>query len=185
MTHKEAADFHKVKPVLVSRIMRSMKKDPEYISKREDKMKCKQEVRERVEIYVTNKINHRSPIESAREVTEALNGPKGGELKTYRVNHILRYDLGLRYKPLLYGAPEANTERCMVLRQQFAIRFLQILKDGKRVYNIDESWIDSMNYTRGHWRPRLYAMKGNKAVSPRISLIACVGTDGSSSYCLT
>jgi len=153
MTHKEAADFHRVKPLLVSRIMSSMKKDPEFISKREDKMKGKQEVRERVETYVNNKLNQRSPIESAREVTEALNGPRGGELKTHQVTHILRHDLGLRYKPLKYGAPEANTERCLVLRQQFAIRFLQLLKDGKRVYNIDESWVDRMNFTRGHWRP--------------------------------
>ena len=56
---------------------------------------------------------------------------------------------------------------------------------GKRFYNVDESWVDKMNFTLGHWKPRLYAMETAKAVSPRISLISCVGTDGSASYCLT
>ena len=45
MTHKEAADFHRVKPLLISRLMCSMKKDPEFISKREEKMNAKQETR--------------------------------------------------------------------------------------------------------------------------------------------
>ena len=59
------------------------------------------------------------------------------------------------------------------------------MHEGKRIYNVDESWIDMMNYTRRHWRPRYVATVGTKPVTPRISLIACVGSDGSAFYSLT
>ena len=59
------------------------------------------------------------------------------------------------------------------------------MRDGKRIYNIDESWIDQLNFTRGHWQEKFYPKKAQKPVSPRVSLIACVGSDGSAYYCLT
>ena len=62
---------------------------------------------------------------------------------------------------------------------------LRLMKEGKRIYNVDESWIDCLNYTRQHWRPRHYAGVGVKPVTPRISLFACVGSDGSAYYSLT
>ena len=97
----------------------------------------------------------------------------------------MKFQLGLKYKQLKYGAPEANTQRCLVLRQQFAIKLLSLMHEGKRIYNIDESWVDRLNYTRGHWHQKFYPKKGQKAVSPRVSLIACIGSDGSAYYCLT
>ena len=97
----------------------------------------------------------------------------------------MKFQLGLKYKQLKYGAPEANTERCLVLRQQFAIKLLLLMRDGKRIYNIDESWIDKLNFTRRHWHQKFYPKKALKAVAPRVSLIACVGSDGSAYYCLT
>jgi hypothetical protein len=62
---------------------------------------------------------------------------------------------------------------------------LEVLYAGKRVYNIDESWLDSINFTRRNWPPKLFAVETSKAVSPRISMIACVGSDGTVLYSLT
>ena len=56
---------------------------------------------------------------------------------------------------------------------------LALLHQGKTVYNIDESTVDTLSYQRRHWRPSNYSMANAKPVSPTISLIACVGTDGS------
>ena len=149
-----------VKPQLINSLMVKMKKDPEFIQKRLQKMKDKQEVKETVETYVVSKLVVRDPIESIREVSEAVNNQLNTNLKYNMTRNILKYNLGLRYKQLLYGAPEANTQRCLVLRQQFAIKLLSLMSEGKRIYNIDESWIDKLNFTRGHWHQRFYPKKG-------------------------
>ena len=49
---------------------------------------------------------------------------------------------------LQFGAPEANTERCLVLRQQYAPEVFKLFRQEKRLYVIDESWVDQMNFTR-------------------------------------
>ena len=93
--------------------------------------------------------------------------------------------MNLRYKRLKYGAPEANSERCLVQRQQYALKMLDLLHQGKRVYNVDESWIDQMSYVRGHWRPETYPIEPTNPVYPRVSFITCVGSDGSQLHSLT
>lgn len=185
LTYEQAAALHMVKPTLVQSLMTRMKKDPEFISKKVQKMEDKQQAKEKVETYVNSQLECRQPIDSALQVTEVVNDMHGTNLKAYMTRNILKYHLGLKYKQLQYGAPEANTQRCLVLRQQAAIKLLLLMSEGKRIYNVDESWIDQLNFTRGHWHSKFYPKKGQKAVSPRISLIACVGSDGSAYYCLT
>ena len=93
--------------------------------------------------------------------------------------------MNLVFKMTRKVAPRANSERCLVLRQQYALSLLAVLGQGKRIINVDETWLDQMTFTRRHWRPVRMATEGVKPVSPRISLIACVGSDGSSFYNLT
>ena len=64
-------------------------------------------------------------------------------------------------------------------RQQYAVQLLALLHQGKTVYNIDESTVDTLSYQRRHWRPSNFPLTNAKPVRPTISLIACVGTDWS------
>jgi len=102
-------------------------------------MEAKQQVKETVEAYVCTKLANRNPIENIREVYEAVNAKLGTDLKYAICRNIMKYHLGLKYKQLQYGSPEANVQRCLVLRQQFAIKLLRLMSEGKRIYNIDES----------------------------------------------
>ena len=98
---------------------------------------------------------------------------------------IMTKDLGLRWRKVKDISCHENSVQNLVLRQQFAIQMLELLSQGKRVFNVDESWVDQLNFTRNHWRPRMYPITPKKEVNPRVSLIACVGTDGSQFLSLT
>ena len=66
-----------------------------------------------------------------------------------------------------------------MLRQQYAVRMLELLKQDKRIINIDETWIGESNFVRKTWAPR--DKRGNtilKTVNPRVSMIAALDTDG-------
>ena len=60
----------------------------------------------------------------------------------------MKDDLGLGYRMSRKVPVQDNSERCLVLRQQYAMRMLPLLKDGKRILNIDESWLNESNFTR-------------------------------------
>ena len=46
---------------------------------------------------------------------------------------------------------QGNSERCLVLRQQYAKVMLEQLEQGKRVINVDESWLNESSFLRKIW----------------------------------
>ena len=61
-----------------------------------------------------------------------------------------------------------------------------LFSSGKRIINVDESWIDSTSFCRKHYQPVSGLSSFNeKPVSPRISMIAAVGSCGSVFLSLT
>ena len=58
-------------------------------------------------------------------------GAKGVKnLKPVHVSHVLRKELGLGYRKLVKVPIQANSERCLVLRQQYALKIFQLLASG-------------------------------------------------------
>ena len=69
-------------------------------------------------------------------------------LSVMQVKTIMKDDLGLGYRLTRKVPVQGNSERCLVLRQQYAMNMLPLLRDGKRILNIDESWLNEVNFTR-------------------------------------
>ena len=56
---------------------------------------------------------------------------------------------------------------------------LELLGEGKRIINIDESWINETNFTRKMWAPKnVTASITSKIINPRLALIAALDTEG-------
>ena len=56
---------------------------------------------------------------------------------------------------------------------------MELLSEGKRVINIDESWINETSFIRRTWAEK--GGQGNtlkNAIQPRISMISALDTDG-------
>ena len=74
---------------------------------------------------------------------------------------------------------QSNLDRCLVLRQQYALRMLPLLEKGRRVINVDESWLNGTRFVRRQWVPTdAPGTYSDKQVAPRISLIVALDTDG-------
>ena len=63
---------------------------------------------------------------------------------------------------------------------------LPLLKSGRRVINIDESWLNETNFTRRMWCPSDGAgTVTQRTVIPRLALIAALDTEGRVYFTLT
>ena len=51
----------------------------------------------------------------------------------------MREELGLRYRRIKSIPYQANLQRCLVLRQRYALTMIDLLCQGKIVLNIDET----------------------------------------------
>ena len=75
---------------------------------------------------------------------------------------------------------KGNSERSLVVRQQCAKKLLELLEQGFRIFNIDESWINEVDFQRRKWHDRTESNSlPRKTVSPRLSLLAAIDTEGS------
>ena len=64
------------------------------------------------------------------------------ELPRPQICKFMRGQLGLGYRKASGVPVQSNSERCLVLRQQYALRMIQLLQSNKRVINVDESWVN-------------------------------------------
>lgn len=99
---------------------------------------------------------------------------------------VLKQDLNMSYKKAKKAVPQANSERCRVLRQQYALTSVEQLENNKRIINVDETWINETNFVRKIWSKK----QGNttlnaSTISPRISMIAALDSDGQVWFSLT
>ena len=98
----------------------------------------------------------------------------------------MREDLQLFYRPLKRIAFQANSARCLILRKQYAEAMIALLLKGKRIINVDETWINIKNYRRRRWRKHGVVNSVNsRVVSPRISFIAAISTEGETYFSVT
>ena len=101
------------------------------------------------------------------------------------IKKVMRDTLEMSYRRVYKQPFQVNSERCVVLRQQYALLILPQLMAGKRVINIDESWINETTFYRKVWTPRSQPSNVSfKMVTPRLALIAAIDTDGRTWYSL-
>ena len=60
----------------------------------------------------------------------------------------------MRYRQIRAISVHANSSKNLVCRQRVALQFLELLLAGKRVLNVDETWLGMCDFRRRKWRPR-------------------------------
>ena len=111
----------------------------------------------------------------ASKVTEFVRKNYSLEVSNAFVSKALRNILRMRYKRVTRVAPQANSEASLVKRLLCAKVLLTEMRKGKRVINIDETWIGETDYRRRKWRaPGDSNSLSSKDVTPRISMIAAI-----------
>ena len=70
------------------------------------------------------------------------------KFKSKDVSRVLREDFNMGYSKMHEIAPHTNSEKNLVLRQQFSIEMLSILKKKTHVICIDETWINLTDFRK-------------------------------------
>ena len=126
------------------------------------------------------------PIESARQVQEQVQQAYGFDASEKLIRKTMKQDLKMSFRLAKRVPKQGNTERCLVLRQQYAIKMMELLEEGRRIINVDESWLNETSFYRKLWHPKDQVCSvPMQTVSPRLSLIAAIDTDGRTWYTLT
>ena len=87
--------------------------------------------------------------------------------------------MGMSYRKIKKVPFLGNTERCLVLRHIWARRFFEILDQGYRIINIDETWIPDTDFRSHQWKKRgLINTRPDRPIGSRTNLIVALCSDG-------
>jgi len=183
---KEVALQYRVAPALVGSLVKRQQLDPFYLSKRLEKMWTAFAETEAVETAVAEMQKSRLEITSARQVQEQIQKKVGQEVAIHKIRAAMRGKLGMSYRTAKKVPKQGNSERCLVLRQQYALKMLPLLEAPKRIINVDESWINETGFFRKLWQSKTESCSAPaRIVSPRLSLLAAIDTEGNIWFALT
>ena len=118
-------------------------------------------------------------VDSVAMVKEKLEEATSHTWKSWEIKHVLRDELHMRYKKIKHVSVHANSQKNLVLRQQFALELIKHIHAGKTILNVDESWLGMSDFRRMKWCP----YKDTNSVpilqlQPRISMIVALDTSG-------
>ena len=135
----------------ISQIVSLVRKKPEVIRERISKETEQAMEDEDLALFVETKLDKGEVLVRADDVRKDFEQENGLSFKVHRVRKVMRERLGLKYNKIVPLPVHGNSERCLVQRQQCALEFFRQLEAGKRIINIDESWIASGDYRRRSW----------------------------------
>ena len=91
-------------------------------------------------------------IRSLGNIQQEIESDQGIKVSTKTITKIIKTNKMFKYKKVKKVPPHANSLRNQYMRQQFAIKLLDLLMDGKRILAIDETWFGETNYNRQSWQ---------------------------------
>jgi len=176
---EEIARHHGVTLKLVSKLVCQARKEPEKLRERKQKEKAREEMNSMIEATTSEMLNSNMTITSIDQVKKKIKQEHEVELSTNAVQKVMKQSMGLSYRRVRKVPVQANSERCLVLRQQYAMVMLSMLDAKTRVLNIDETWLNETNFVRKAWfKAGTPGTMSTKPITPRLSMITALDTDG-------
>jgi uncharacterized protein (UPF0216 family) len=118
-------------------------------------------------------------IDSAQSISKVLAQEHQLEWRLAKIRDVMKKDLGMRFRKIAAISQTANSDRNLVLRQQFAIKFIEAMERKRVIINIDETWLGMMDFRRRKWKvPTTTNSVPKKQLAPRVSMILGLDTIG-------
>lgn len=87
----------------------------------------------------------------------------------------------MKYRRVQHIALSANSQRSLVLRQQWAVKLLEQDLDNICICNLDETWLGMSDFRRMKWQfPDSNNSVAAFQVTPRVTMMTAITSDGDS-----
>jgi len=92
----------------------------------------------------------------------------------------------MKYRKVVEISLHENSFRNLVLRQQWALKFVELAMKKTRIINIDETWLGMEDFRRRKWQqPHTTNSLAKKNWQPRISMLLALDNYGESYIALS
>ena len=72
-------------------------------------------------------------------------------VKPKDIRKVMKDEMDMSYRKIIKGSIYANSVENLVLRQQFAMVMISLVRTKMRILNIDETWLGMSDFRRRKW----------------------------------
>jgi hypothetical protein len=149
--HLEVANDHKVKRQVLKNAVKQYRMKPDWEEKVRQKDADTAEQTQQIWGTVEDMIRDNTCIATAQTLIDTMKTQGKAEPTLMRVRDVLKSNFDLTFRSSRRVTKYLNLDRSKILRMEFARMLLTQMERGKRIINIDETWIGSSNFQRMHW----------------------------------
>ena len=125
-------------------------------------------------------------VDSAASVKKAVFELTERVVTEKEVREVLKHDLYMGYRKITKVAIHTNLPRNLILRQQFALKHIELLRKGRVLLAMDETWLGMSDMRKMKWRVK----DSTNPVPimqflPRISMLVAIDTLGNQYFSLS
>ena len=184
--HEDVAKTYGLRTTSILNLVRKVRKKKNYMrllieSEQED-------LRDTISIIdaVKGATKKGQPLVSATSIIWNVKEDANKDVTVRKVHEVLKKDLQMSYVKIKDQAVNINSTKNILLRQEWARQFLSPSLENKHWLNIDESWLNMMDFRRRAWTPKHASSSLSKRIAnPRISLTLCISSRGRVYYSLS
>jgi hypothetical protein len=124
-------------------------------------------------------VDENLPIFNVKRMQTLIQNENQTVLPVHLIRKVLKQDLKMKYKKIKRVPFSGNSDRNLILRQQLAIKMIELFQQDIEIINIDETWISQTDFRRRKWKVSGTTNSlPNPLVNPRISLIVALSNRG-------
>ena len=177
--HGSIAKEHRISPSTVSRLVSKAKRKKEFYSELMATQTQVEERYSRIKEAVNTMVDNHIFLDSVDSIHQTMLSQHQVDVRKKDVHHVLKHDLEMSFRKVKPVSVHANSVKNLVLRQQFALRFLELLQGKKVIINIDETWLGMCDFRRMKWRLKHSTNSVPQLpLQPRITMILGLDTTG-------
>ena len=144
--HENVSARYNIGRESIRTILKGLKKDPSYIRKQYDKYTSKVNKASLI-LQELDKVNSGDKqLTSIKAMREDIEINHGVSMSRTYINRFLNVNKALKFKKVKKVPLHANSLRNQYMRQQFAVKLIDLLFQGKRILAVDETWFGETNY---------------------------------------
>ena len=132
--------------VLVGKILRSFKREPDYLGTLEAAAEAKQVKVDATVAAVCKLREEKKHILSTQQVIDVVRADTGLTVTKRVAGATMKDQCSMRFGKVKKIKFQGNAERSLVMRQQCAKKLLDLLGQGFTIVNIDQSWLDATDF---------------------------------------
>ena len=179
MHYADISAMHRIKPALVGLLVKKSLKSTNFFEELKQLDMKKENFNQVIEDAARDVLKEEHIIFNSQQVIRKAKLKTDEKISEKSVSFVLKNKLGFTYRRLKRIEFHANSKNHILARQQFGTEMIDLLKRGKRIINVDETWINQRDFRRRCWRKRGVSNSiGVPPVAPRITFMVALDTDG-------